>query len=60
LAFGSSVFPAFVGESRAEVGSRMTRALKSGILIPIVPPTLESVGMIFVDYKKQQSGSADR
>ena len=31
----------------------MIQALKSGILILIVPPTLGSVGMIFVMYKKR-------
>jgi hypothetical protein len=34
-------------------GARMIQALKSGILILIVPPTLGSVGMIFVVYKKR-------
>jgi len=32
----------------ASSGARMIQALKSGILILIVPPTLGSVGMIFV------------
>jgi hypothetical protein len=32
----------------ASAGARMIQALKSGILILIVPPTLGSVGMIFV------------
>ena len=31
----------------------MIQALKSGILVLIVPPTLGSVGMIFVMYKKR-------
>jgi hypothetical protein len=31
----------------------MIQALKSGILILIVPPTLVSVGMIFVLYRKR-------
>jgi len=34
-------------------GSRMIQALKSGILILVVPPTLGSVGMIFVVYSKR-------
>ncbi len=37
----------------ASSGSRMIQALKSGILILIVPPTLGSVGMIFIMYKKR-------
>ena len=37
----------------ASSGARMIQALKSGILILIVPPTLGSVGMIFVVYKKR-------
>ncbi|HEY3974107.1 MAG TPA: hypothetical protein VGM18_13955 [Candidatus Sulfotelmatobacter sp.] len=36
----------------ASSGSRMIQALKSGILILIVPPTLMSVGMIFVVRRK--------
>jgi di/tricarboxylate transporter len=32
----------------ASAGARMIEALKSGILILIIPPTLGSVGMIFV------------
>ncbi len=37
----------------ASSGSRMIQALKSGILVLIVPPTLGSIGMIFVVYKKR-------
>jgi hypothetical protein len=37
----------------ASSGARMIQALKSGILILTVPPTLGSVGMIFVMYKKR-------
>jgi hypothetical protein len=37
----------------ASSGARMIQALKSGILILIVPPTLGSVGMIFVVYRKR-------
>jgi hypothetical protein len=32
----------------SSAGARMIQALRSGILILIVPPTLASVGMIFV------------
>ena len=33
--------------------SRMIQALKSGILVLIVPPTLGSIGMIFIMYQKR-------
>ncbi len=34
-------------------GSKMIQALKSGILILIVPPTLMSAGLMFVCYRKR-------
>jgi hypothetical protein len=37
----------------ASSGSRMIQALKSGILVLIIPPTLGSVGMIFVMHRKR-------
>ena len=37
----------------ASSGNQMIQALRSGILILIVPPTLLSVGMIFVLYHKR-------
>jgi len=37
----------------ASAGARMIEALRSGILILIVPPTLMSVGMIFIVYRKR-------
>jgi hypothetical protein len=37
----------------ASSGARMIQALRSGILILIVPPTLMSVGMIFIVYRKR-------
>jgi hypothetical protein len=37
----------------ASAGSRMIAALKSGILILIVPPTLASIGMVFVLHHKR-------
>jgi hypothetical protein len=37
----------------ASSGDRMIQALKSGILLLIVPPTLGSIGMIFVVYHKR-------
>jgi len=38
----------------ASAGRRMIEALRSGILILIVPPTLMSVGMIFIVYRKRR------
>ncbi len=44
----------------ASAGARMIEALKSGILILIVPPTLGSVGMIFVvKHKRNQVRRTD-
>jgi len=37
----------------ASSGSRMIQALKSGILVLIVPPTLGSIGMILIIYRKR-------
>ena len=37
----------------ASAGVRMIQALRSGILILIVPPTFMSVGMIFIVYRKR-------
>jgi hypothetical protein len=37
----------------ASAGARMIQALRSGILILIVPPTLMSVGMIFIMYRNR-------
>jgi hypothetical protein len=37
----------------ASSGSRMIQALKSGILVLIVPPTIGSVGVIFVMHRKR-------
>jgi hypothetical protein len=37
----------------ASSGARMIQALKNGILILVVPPTLGSVGMILVIYRKR-------
>jgi hypothetical protein len=37
----------------ASSGSRMIQALKSGILILVTPPTLGSVGVILVMYRKR-------
>jgi hypothetical protein len=35
----------------ASAGTRMIDALKSGILILIVPPTLMSIAMVFIMYR---------
>lgn len=37
----------------ASAGAQMIQALRSGILILILPPTLMSVGMIFIVYHKR-------
>ena len=49
----------------ASAGARMIEALKSGILILIVPPTLGSIGMIFIvrkrnnRFKREESAAED-
>ena len=47
----------------ATAGARMIQALRSGILILIIPPTLMSVGMIFIVHHKRnqfkRSAAAD-
>lgn len=42
----------------ASSGSRMIQALKSGILILIAPPTLMTIGAIFVCYRKRNQTRA--
>ena len=37
----------------ASSGSRMIQALKSGILILVAPPTIGSLGVILVMYRKR-------
>ena len=37
----------------ALAGAKMIQALKSGILILVIPPTLGSVGMLFVVHHKR-------
>jgi hypothetical protein len=37
----------------ASSGARMIAALKSGILILVIPPTLGSIGMLFVVHRKR-------
>ena len=43
----------------ASSGARMIAALKSGILILVVPPTLASVGMLFVVHSKRNQVRRD-
>jgi hypothetical protein len=43
----------------AASGSKMIAALKSGILVLIVPPTLGSVGMLFIVHRKRNQVRRD-
>lgn len=43
----------------ASSGARMIQALKSGILILIVPPTLGSIGMLFIVHRKRNQYRRD-
>jgi len=43
----------------ASSGAKMIAALKSGILILVAPPTLGSIGMIFVVYRKRNQFKRD-
>jgi hypothetical protein len=43
----------------AASGSRMIQALKSGIIILIAPPTLMTIGLIFVCYRKRNQTRYD-
>jgi hypothetical protein len=43
----------------ASSGAQMIAALKSGILILVLPPTLGSIGMIFVIYQKRHQVRRD-
>src|SRR5271156_7106287 len=43
----------------ASAGSRMIQALRSGILILIAPPTLMTIGLIFVCYRKRNQTRND-
>jgi hypothetical protein len=43
----------------ASSGARMIQALKSGILILITPPTLGTVGVMFVMYRKRNQVRAE-
>jgi len=37
----------------ASSGQKMIQALRDGILILVIPPTLGSIGMLFVVYRKR-------
>lgn len=37
----------------ASAGARMIQALRSGILILVIPPTLGSIGMVFLVHHKR-------
>jgi hypothetical protein len=50
-AFGQSC--ALCYTQAASSGSRMIQALKSGILILVAPPTLGSLGVVLVMYRKR-------
>jgi len=43
----------------ASAGSKMIEALRSGILILIVPPTLASVAMLFIVHRKRNQYRRD-
>ena len=45
--------------SAASAGNRMIQALQCGFLILVVPPTLMSVGMIFIVYHKRNQFRPD-
>jgi len=44
----------------ASAGARMIQALRSGILILIIPPTFMSVGMIFIVHHKRNQFKRSR
>jgi hypothetical protein len=43
----------------SSAGARMIQALRSGILIMVIPPTLGSIGMIFVVRRKNNQFKRD-
>jgi hypothetical protein len=51
--FASAQSCALCYTQAASSGARMIQALKSGILILIAPPTLMTIGAIFVCYRKR-------
>ncbi len=66
LALLAAPIPAFAQScalcytAAASSGARVIQALQSGILILVIPPTLMSIGMIFIIYhKRNQFRSAE-
>ena len=67
LALGTLLFPlpsfsqgcALCYTQAASSGAQMIAALKSGILILILPPTLGSIGMLFVVHRKRNQTRRD-
>lgn len=57
LAFSQSC--ALCYTQAASAGTRMIQALRSGILILIVPPTFMSVAMIFIVHRKRNQFRQD-
>jgi hypothetical protein len=61
LALGMLLFPlpafsqgcALCYTQAASSGAQMIAALKSGILILVLPPTLGSIGMLFIVHRKR-------
>ena len=61
LAFAVLVFPppafsqgcALCYTQAASSGAKMIAALKNGILILVIPPTLASIGMVFLVHRKR-------
>jgi hypothetical protein len=49
----------------SSAGARMIEALRSGILVMVIPPTLGSIGMIFIvrrrnnRFKREESAAED-
>jgi hypothetical protein len=43
----------------ASTGARMIQALRSGILVLIIPPTLGSIGMIFIVHRRSDQFKQD-
>lgn len=44
---------------RASAGIKVIQALKSGILVLIVPPTLGSIGMVFLVHRRTHQYKRD-
>lgn len=57
LAFSQSC--ALCYTQAASAGARMIEALRSGILILVVPPTLMSIGMVFIVARKRNQFRQD-